>query len=54
MSQKALRGYLASEEEWANWDSTKLVATYNGPELEILIDQVSTALSGEFYCPWRR
>lgn len=41
--RKAFSGYLGSEEDgnWNEWDATKLVAKYDGPPLEILIDQVN-------------
>lgn len=41
--KKAFRGYLGGEEgseHWKEWDSTELVKNYNGPPLDILIDQV--------------
>jgi S-formylglutathione hydrolase len=38
--QKAFTGYLGSNKEnWKNWDATELVNQYNGPNLDILIDQ---------------
>lgn len=39
--KKALAGYLGSSESsnWADWDATELVKKYNGPPLEILLDQ---------------
>ncbi|KAJ8960932.1 hypothetical protein NQ318_020232 [Aromia moschata] len=38
---KALTGYLGPKEtsSWADWDATELVKKYNGPALELLIDQ---------------
>ncbi|CAG9854850.1 unnamed protein product [Phyllotreta striolata] len=38
---KALTGYLGSQEaaKWSDWDSTELVKKYNGPPLELLLDQ---------------
>lgn len=40
--KKAFSGYLGTEdcESWAEWDAVELVAKYNGPPLEIIIDQV--------------
>lgn len=41
--QKAFSGYLGGTEdskEWCNWDATCLLKEYNGPPLDILIDQV--------------
>lgn len=39
---KAFTGYLGSKESgnWEEWDATELVKKYNGPPLEILLDQV--------------
>jgi S-formylglutathione hydrolase len=37
--QDAFGAYLASEQEWAAYDATQLVATHARPELTILIDQ---------------
>ncbi|XP_069687639.1 S-formylglutathione hydrolase [Periplaneta americana] len=39
--KKVLAGYLGSSESsnWADWDATELVKKYNGPPLEILLDQ---------------
>nr|CAI5822107.1 unnamed protein product [Callosobruchus analis] len=39
--EKAFTGYLGPREsgDWANWDATELVQKYNGPPLELLIDQ---------------
>lgn len=41
--QKAFTGYLGSKENsnWGEWDATELVKNYNGPILELFIDQVS-------------
>ncbi|CAH1108970.1 unnamed protein product [Psylliodes chrysocephalus] len=38
---KSFTGYLGSEEasSWSEWDATQLVKKYNGPTLELLIDQ---------------
>uniref|UniRef100_U5EZ10 S-formylglutathione hydrolase n=1 Tax=Corethrella appendiculata TaxID=1370023 RepID=U5EZ10_9DIPT len=37
---KAFTGYLGeNKDEWKSWDSTELVAAYNGPSLELFIDQ---------------
>lgn len=40
---KAFTGYLGPKESggWAQWDATELVKNYNGPPIELLIDQVS-------------
>lgn len=40
--KKAFSGYLGPEEtgSWGDWDAVELVGKYNGPPLEILIDQV--------------
>jgi S-formylglutathione hydrolase len=37
--RKAFAGYLASEAEWARWDPTELVKTYDGPAPNLLVDQ---------------
>lgn len=38
---KAFSGYLGEDkEQWIQYDATELVTQYNGPQLEILIDQV--------------
>lgn len=37
--KKAFTGFLASEAEWKQWDPTHLVTEYDGPQMEILIDQ---------------
>ncbi|XP_077987311.1 S-formylglutathione hydrolase-like isoform X2 [Glandiceps talaboti] len=38
--QKAFNGYLgANQESWKEYDATQLVSKYNGPVLDILIDQ---------------
>lgn len=39
---KAFNGYLGPEDQaaWDQWDATELVKNYNGPPLEIFIDQV--------------
>ncbi|CAO1394696.1 unnamed protein product [Diamesa hyperborea] len=40
--KKALGGYLGSNEEaWKEWDATELVGKYNGPPLQLFIDQGS-------------
>jgi len=46
--EKAFSGYLGSKEtgNWQNWDATELVKNYNGPHLEVLIDQ---GKSDDFY-----
>lgn len=38
---KAFSGYLGDKEssDWAAWDATELVKTYNGPPLELFLDQ---------------
>lgn len=40
--RKALTGYLGPQEQglWGLWDSVELVKTYNGPPLELFVDQV--------------
>lgn len=39
---KCLKGYLGdNKKEWENWDATKLVTKYNGPDLHLRIDVVS-------------
>lgn len=41
--QKAFSGYLGGTEDnevWKDWDATEIAKTYNGPPLDILIDQV--------------
>ena len=41
--QKAFSGYLGGKEgdnHWNEWDATELTKVYNGPPLDILIDQV--------------
>ncbi|KAF8767717.1 S-formylglutathione hydrolase like protein [Argiope bruennichi] len=38
--QRALTGYMGSDRSsWSEWDATLLAKAYNGPEIEILIDQ---------------
>lgn len=38
--QKAFAGYLGDDrEQWKNWDATELVKQYNGPQLQLYIDQ---------------
>lgn len=39
---KAFSGYLGPKESgnWEDWDATELVKKYNGPPLELLLDQV--------------
>ncbi|XP_051153861.1 S-formylglutathione hydrolase isoform X2 [Leptopilina boulardi] len=38
--QKAFSGYLGENQgQWKNWDATELMKIYNGPPLDILIDQ---------------
>lgn len=39
---KAFSGYLGPRETggWEQWDATELVKKYNGPPLELFIDQV--------------
>lgn len=39
---KAFTGYLGPNDsgQWSEWDATELVKKYNGPPLELLIDQV--------------
>lgn len=40
--KKALGGYLGSNEEaWKDWDATELVGKYDGPPLQLFIDQGS-------------
>ncbi|KAL1500907.1 hypothetical protein ABEB36_006326 [Hypothenemus hampei] len=41
---KAFTKYLGPQDEgqWSQWDATELVKTYNGPPLELLIDQGSS------------
>lgn len=44
--KKALGGYLGGEEgseHWKEWDSTELMKVYNGPPLDILVDQVNSS-----------
>nr|CAD7458799.1 unnamed protein product [Timema tahoe] len=45
---KALGGYLGADKtvEWNNWDASELAKKYNGPPLDILIDQ---GKADEFY-----
>lgn len=40
--KKAFNGYLGPEEtgNWKEWDATELVKAYNGPPIELFIDQV--------------
>lgn len=41
---KAFSGYLGGnkgDEHWNEWDATELTKKYNGPPLDILIDQVN-------------
>nr|CAD7412898.1 unnamed protein product [Timema poppensis] len=46
--KKALGGYLGADKtvEWNNWDASVLAKKYNGPPLDILIDQ---GKADEFY-----
>ncbi|KJE96801.1 esterase D/formylglutathione hydrolase, variant 1 [Capsaspora owczarzaki ATCC 30864] len=38
---KAFSGYLGADKEtWKEWDATLLTESYNGPRMEVLIDQV--------------
>lgn len=39
--KKALGGYLGTTDSgvWSNWDATELVKKYNGPPLELFLDQ---------------
>lgn len=39
LQEKAWSSFLATKEEWAQWDACKLAPTYDGPSMEILIDQ---------------
>lgn len=40
--KKAFAGYLGDDtEQWKNWDATELVKNYNGPPLELFLDQGS-------------
>lgn len=40
--QKAFTGYLGDDQAtWKEWDATELVKRYNGPEINVLIDQGS-------------
>lgn len=40
--QKAFTGYLGTDKkQWNDWDATALVRHYNGPPLNLLIDQVN-------------
>lgn len=43
--QKAFKGYFGEDqqEKWKEHDATELIKKWNGPELDILIDVVSTA-----------
>lgn len=45
--QKAFKGYFGEDqqEKWKEHDATELIKKWNGPELDILIDVVSTAIS---------
>lgn len=41
--KKAFSGYLGGSKDddaWKEWDATELAKKYNGPPLDILIDQV--------------
>lgn len=43
--QRAFNGYLGEQKHlWKEWDATELVQTYNGPHLQILIDQGTDTL----------
>lgn len=51
--KKALSGYLGQDgeaTEWGQWDATCLVSKYDGPPLDIFIDQVSKLILGNMYC----
>uniref|UniRef100_A0A182S9D6 S-formylglutathione hydrolase n=1 Tax=Anopheles maculatus TaxID=74869 RepID=A0A182S9D6_9DIPT len=41
--EKIFSGYIGEDkkDEWKNWDATELVASYNGPPLELYLDQGS-------------
>lgn len=40
--EKAFTGYLGEDKTlWNEWDATELVQKYNGPQLQLLIDQGS-------------
>lgn len=44
--KKAFTGYLGADEAvWNSWDASQLVRAYQGPPLEILVDQVSALQS---------
>ena len=48
---KAFTGYLGDDKTtWGEWDSCELAKKYNGPPLDILIDQVSI---GDLHLFWR-
>ena len=39
--KKAFSGYLGDDKKtWEDWDATVLASKYNGPPLDILVDQV--------------
>ena len=42
--EKAFSGYLNDKSEWADYDATELVKTWNGGPLDILIDVVRTEI----------
>lgn len=46
---KAFTGYLGPRETntWNEWDATELVKKYNGPPLELFIDQVNKMLNND-------
>ena len=45
--QKAFQNYLGSDtESWKEWDATELAKKYNGPPLNLLVDQVLNRKSG--------
>lgn len=50
---KAFTGYLGPKEsgDWDQWDATELAKKYNGPPLDVLIDQVYIIFASNHHLP---
>lgn len=47
---KCFTGYLGEDKEaWSDWDATELIAKYQGPEMHLRIDQVSSIIIYQFW-----
>jgi len=48
--KKAFSGYLGEDNvAWKNWDATELAKKYNGPPLDILVDQVACSVPLQYF-----